>query len=498
MPRRPSGVTQRARVASRFQDALDKPPTERLIWLVPVAVFLFVKQSPPDRPLLAVTVILAIGASIVVSRHPLGALCALAALLPWQLQIPALLYRLGVPADVLRPLAAWKETIVIGVLIAAYPNMKERGLDSIDRLVVGFLAIVFVYAAFPRVFSSTAPTDLITRVAGIRQSAGFLLLFLGCRHLTVDDRTRRRAVAGVLIAGVVLASGAVVQKVSTQWFADFNTKTLAVPTYAAEVRNVDTENRSFNYLDSTRPGSFYGSGNALAGYLVVPFALGLGLLRSSPRPWIGVATAAAAIGAVLSATRAAIIAMAICVVVALWTRSRGDPRHRSRLTLLILGGLAVLIPVAASTGLASRFSEVTQEADTSQQGAHRAGIERGVDLLVSKPLGLGLGTTTGTGARFGSTSTVNDNQYVIVGNEVGVVAAVVFSAITIGTIVSLWRRRSTPSVVGPAAGLIGLSIVGLFSIIYEDIGLSWTLWIMVGIELPRVAARVGRDVPAPA
>jgi len=172
--------------------------------------------------------------------------------------------------------------------------------------------------------------------------------------------------------------------------------------------------------------------------------------------------------------------MAIAFAVIWWARET-TAVQRFRLSLLVLGGVVVLIPLAIGSGLIDRFSEVDKEADPTEQG-HRAGIERGVGLLAERPLGLGLGTTTGTGARFGGISSVNDNQYVIVANELGVVAGIVFVGITIRTIGALSRRRWSPAV-APLAGLVGFSAIGLFSIVYEDLALSWSLWLLVGLAL---------------
>lgn len=465
---------------------------ERLLWLLPLAVWVAVQRFSPSLLAFAVSAVVATGAVVVVSNHALGALCVLAALFPFQLQLPAVLYRYGVPADILRPAAAWKEIVVIGVLVAGFRHARRSGLDGLDRLILLFLAIVVFYAAVPTLIGAAAPTGLVARAAGIRQVAGFLLLFLGCRHIEIDERTRRRVCGGVLVAAIVLGLGAVAQKIDFTTFARFNNETLGVRQYADQVRGFDTQSRALDFTETGRPGSFAGSANTLAGYLIVPFALGLARLRSSPRPWVALATTASVVGAILSATRGAVVAMAIATVVILWSHHGATSRQRTRLAVLAVVGILVLAPTAVGSGLIGRFADVSKDVNSTEQ-AHRFGIERGFELMLARPLGLGIGTTTGVGERFGTVSTVNDNQYILVANELGIAAALVFVAITVATLHGLWRRRAAVSALGPSAALAGLAVVGLFAIVYEDLVMSWTLWMLVGFELSTIASATSAE-----
>ena len=76
----------------------------------------------------------------------------------------AQLYAWGAPAQLVRPMTAWKEALAIGVVIAGVRGYRagSRRLDGLDKLALAYIAIVArVRAAAPALRARTrrsAPT----------------------------------------------------------------------------------------------------------------------------------------------------------------------------------------------------------------------------------------------------------------------------------------------------------------------------------------------------
>jgi hypothetical protein len=87
---------------------------ERLAWLLPFAVFVFIRRfAGPDSLVTPIGGFIALAIIILVARNPVRGVLVLFAFLPYQLITLAGLYKLGVGGSVVRPLGRWRLLLVI-------------------------------------------------------------------------------------------------------------------------------------------------------------------------------------------------------------------------------------------------------------------------------------------------------------------------------------------------------------------------------------------------
>ena len=170
----------------------------------------------------------------------------------------------------------------------------------------------------------------------------------------------------------------------------------------------------------------------------------------------------------------------------------------------MLGVLALIaVPAAAASGVLSRFSLLNDNKDVSTQG-HVSGFWDGLDVIRTHPLGLGLGTGAGTGQRFEVQGlTIAENNYLEVGDELGVAAMILFVALTLGLIRQLHRyarTRDDPLVTAAWAAAAGLAVSAWFLQTWSDFSVSWTFWCVAGAMLgagARSTVKAGASVSQP-
>jgi O-antigen ligase len=122
-------------------------------------------------------------------------------------------------------------------------------------------------------------------------------------------------------------------------------------------------------------------------------------------------------------------------------------------------------------------------------------------VIQDQPLGRGLGTAGTIGQRFvGNLAITNENWYLQLGTEMGVLAAVLYLLI-VGVVALLclksyfevrdfWLKSLA---LGVGAGAIGFLILGNFLHAWENTVLSMVFWLLAGVV---VRARDLEDSPA--
>jgi hypothetical protein len=159
----------------------------------------------------------------------------------------------------------------------------------------------------------------------------------------------------------------------------------------------------------------------------------------------------------------------------------------------------IAVPGAFATHFASRVAATNTSADNSSAG-HLSGLSQGASTVASHPLGQGLGTGAGTGQRFHVTNTtIPENYYLEIGDEVGILPMVVFIALTIVLLVRLRRgarENDDPLLTAAWAAGVGLAVSALFLQTWVDFGVAWTYWGIAGAMLG-LAARSKAAVAQP-
>lgn len=436
-----------------------------------------------------IAALVAAGVVLVAARRPDRCLVLLLALMPYQLFVPAWLHAQGVPAAVLRPLTAWREVLGLAIVVAAVRAARRAGrrIDALDLLAMAYVTLASAYALVPTLFVDGAPLDSDVRWLGWRSLATFVLLLIACRHADLGLRAREAADRALRWTAVVVALLAAWEFADDEGWNRFAVETVQVTRYQAEILDVPSATPddvrvygSVGGREIVRVSSVLGSPLSLGHFLVVPF--GLALERAARGRTRGAFAAAGLIGAAIlfTQTRSAMVGAVVVLAAAVRRAPGRSSAARTRFWLLLVAAGIAAAPFVASAGLTDRFG------DESSNEAHREGFWDGLATVAEHPLGEGVGTSAGIGQRFGTATTVSENYYLQVGNELGVLGAALFVALVALVNRELRRARDrTGDAVtsGARSGFLGVSVAAFFLHSYANQAIAWTAFGVAGAGL---------------
>lgn len=500
-----------ARTATRAPRATSPRVRTGLLVAFPLLAGLVVLLQP-ERVDLAIAAIVGIGVVAVVARSPVPALLAVPALLPFQQVLLALLFQLGAPAGVVRGLGFWKEGIAAGLVAAAWQRGRGQGLrlDGLDLVAAALVANNALYRLAPRLFApGVATPDPATLNLALRGSTVFVVLFVAARRLDLGGEVRERFAKVVLVAGGLVAVLGVVEHVLSDAWNAVAVTVLDIPRYRTEILDVSVARpddiRVYTEVAGrhvVRIGSVFFDQLACGLFLVLVLAIALEHLARDRGPrWAGALAPVVGVAIALTQTRAAVLAALVCILLVLRPAPGRDPRARERVGLAVAAGLVLLVPLAASTGLATRALDTFGARDRSTQ-EHQARTTSALRKLVEQPLGSGLGTTSEIARRAGvENPTYTEDYYLEVGGETGVQAMFLFVGLTVAAIVLLHRRTHLAPGDPPAAAwrgaLVGLGLAALLLPVWIDLTVSWPFWLGAGLAIgpPSTLPATARTVP---
>lgn len=477
------------------------PVLSRWAWLLPPLVALSVRYGH-GRELLAIQVIIGIAVVGLVSRRPDRAILALVVGYPFNTFALSYLYAIGLPAGLVSVVSYWKEATVAGCVLAAVRCYWRGGhrFDRIDWLVTTYGGIVGLYYLFPRLFVHPTdpfaigpPTDSQALNLGIRQALLFLVLFVAARHLELDESFRDRFARAVFLTGAALAAiGAYEYWLSDSW-NDFVVNTVQLPRFRVEVIGVFTGSPTDIRVYSAGAGSAVRIGSVFLDpllfgtWLIPPLAIGAErLLRGSRWPLVVAGCGVMVVAILLTQTRGAIAGMVIVMAILLRPSPRRQVSARARFLAVGAVALILLAPIVVSSGVLSRSLGTANGAEGSNQD-HLTRTRAAFDQLVHEPLGGGLATGPGLGDRLGISNLTNaENYYLQLGNETGVVSAVIFVIVVFLVIGRLRSAREAPDVLAPSwrAAFIALSIVSFIMGLWAMPAVALLVWSGLGIVTP--------------
>ena len=485
--------------------------TLELVWLVPIAAIGAIYFSPRHlvSPETAVTGLVAAIVVLAAARRPDLSLLGLIALFPFQGLVLAALWTMGLPASVVSHLGAWKETLALGVVLAGVRSLlaTRRRLDAVDRLALGFVALVGLYALMGPSIVPGAPSAPKILLLGFREMAAFVLILFGARHASLGPRFAGRAANTVLVVGAIVGAVGIFEAIFSSTWNHFVVHTIKYPAYQMFVLHSRPMNpydiRFYGFVGGlriVRIGSVFLSYLFCSWYLVIPWAVGLErAVRRRASPFVVLTTVLVGGALLLTQTRSALLGALVVAFLALQPAA-GRGRHWRTQAAIVLVALAVLaIPAAIATGVSKRVESAGNQHDVSTAG-HIAGFSDGVDTMRSHPLGLGLGTGVGTGQRFRVRhDVVAENNYLEVGDELGIPAMLVFAALTIALLLRLRRASreySDPLITAAWTAGAGLAVAAWFLQTWSSFAVAWTYWGIAGAML--AVARQRASVMAPA
>jgi hypothetical protein len=475
-----------------------------IVWVVPLLVIWTIYFSPKHviSATTLMTYLLALGVLLIAARRPDRSLLILIVLFPFQGLLLAELFRLGMPASIVKHLGAWKETLALAVVVAGIRNLLASGerLDALDRLALGFVAITALYAAFQTTIIPGAPAPRSIRLLGFRETAGFVLLLFGARHAGLGTRFGQRAARAVFLTGSLVAAVGIYEALLSSSWNHLVVNTIQYPRYSAEVLGSNLVNPNDIRIYGTvgggqivRIGSVFLDELALSWYLLLPFAIGIErIVRGRTSAFGALSTVAIGAALLLTQTRSAILAGAIIVLLTL-PYAAGRGRHWRLRASLLIGAIAMIaIPGAFALGVAKRIETTANKSDLSTVG-HVGGFWGGVDTIEYHPLGLGLGTSAGTGQRFAvTTDIIPENNYLEVGVEEGAGPMFLFALLTVALLFWLGRearRRADPLTTAAWTGGVGLAVSAWFLQTWESFPVAWTFWGIAGAVLVSAGQR---------
>lgn len=483
-----------------------------LPWMAAVVTIGLVYFSPKHvlSAQTAVTVLLALGIVAIAARRPDRSLIVLFVMMPFQGFLLALLWRIGLPSSIVKHVGDWKELLVIAVVIAGVRNYLAAGhrADALDRLALGFVAFGTLYLALQHTIIPSAPSSFNVRLLGFRQDVLFVILAWAARHAALPDDFMRRAGRAVLLTAAVVAGVCVFEVLDSAGWNHFVVNTIQYTRYEVGILHGTPSNyfdiRTYGTVGGTqivRAGSVFLSPLTTGFYLVIGFAVALErAARRQAVPSVMLTLILAGAGILLTQTRSAIGAAFIALLITFWPAAGRSSGWRVRLAILVVGLLILAVPAAVSTGLSQRVTSATS--NNSDTSGHVSGQLAGLRTVEQHPLGLGLGTSAGTGQRFqsqGSAAVIPEDGYLQVGIELGVLPMVLFLALTIVLVLNLRRasrRRPDALVAGACGAAVGLAAATFLLQTWVDFSVAWTLWGVAGAALG--ASRMGVTDQEPA
>jgi hypothetical protein len=462
-----------------------------------------------------VVVLGALAAALV--AKPSAALAVFTWALPFHIVAMAALFgSLGLPAALVRSIAAWKEVLVALLLVAVMVRtLSGRGADSgitwLDWLVGAFwfVSLAYLLGAAPWLRSDR---PVSAQAYGFRDAVFFTLLYSVGRTTpdVADDETslRRFYLVGVVTSIIavfellLVPPQALVALGASSYFQDF----LGVGAFTAS-NQFGLPDNYWTMIGGQlirRAGSTYLSSQGFAiPFLIIVPAATLWILNCAHRrralTWLGYALIWT--GLLLTVTRMTIAACALeTILIIVLLR-----RWHAAVSFGAIAVSVVVVALLAVPGLAG-FVWDTITWRTSSSATHLQDWTRGLGAAIAHPLGSGLGATDQTAVRFGLAALTADNQYLKYMVELGVLGLVLHLATLLGVATAGLRvfRKASVSTGRNYGGLVfattlGIAVNAMTAVVFNSIMLSYTyFWVAGTVVSHSLRLRAEPLAPRPA
>ncbi len=457
------------------------------------------------------------GAIRIIVRAPFRALGILVAGMAFHNLLLMIMLRLQTPALLIRVVQAWKEGIILLLLVLAARLALQRWrsrslprLRGLDMLVGAFVVLAIVYVIVPPlVGTGVTPSQ---QVVGLRIVLLLPLMYAFGRVFSPRDR-------GDLgwVAGVILGSAAVVGLFGLWelWFVPTSTwLSWGVNQLSAWWGYSYTGPKGLpeNFFQTTVEGyllrrmvSTYVSplGIAYTGVLIVPIAAAVLASRWPPSRWPRVAVWAASalviIGIFFSVTR---LAIAVCLfeLVALTILLRraylaGATVLATAFALFIVFSYADVGPLLTrdlQAVPASAHRHLIGQRDASLT-EHNVALRADIDYVVAHPLGTGIGSSV---HRYGPNTGTGESAIFDMFGDMGALGGALYLSIYGVVLVAAGRAclRSRANPLGtmlPMAAFVGglaLLPITLTSSVWGDFSVTFLFWWAAGASATQARA----------
>ena len=375
----------------------------------------------------------------------------------------------------------WKDALVAilvtRVLYDALFSRTAKKVIFLDFFVLAFILLAAIYIIYP----GPERTDLFTRLQGFRTDASFLFAYFIGRAIHLERRHVRWMMLGLVPGSLVITGVAIFE------FLAPSTAAHLISTYGLDTLET-VRSRSISGVDLPRASALMGD-LALSFYQMVLIALAAALYFQSSgrrRVLFGLFLVAMVATLVATLTRSAIVTGGVVIILTGVITRRFGQLIATTVAAAVIGGIAFIVAGA-------RFDVVQRLAtlgDASTLGHERA-LQRSLEIIQASPFGLGLGTAgTISQRQLGNLAITNENWYLQIGTEMGVLAAVLFLVIVAVVawhsfaayfrVHDVWLRALA---LGVGTGAIGFLILGNLLHAWENTILSMLFFMLAGIAV---------------
>lgn len=412
--------------------------------------------------------------------------------------VMAQLWDLGIRDASLDVFAAWKEVLLLVVLLAVAWNMRSLpSANAADALAAAYAILILVYWLIPQDLlggEATGRGELLALRHHLFPAAGYAL---GRMAVWAWEERGRMSGLIVLSAVVVAVVGLVdVALVSLQAWRDSG-----VPGWFAEQLDLEyqglsglPENWVFNTGDEENPIRRLVS--TFLSPLASAYVLVVALIYVFSRPfrwWWGVLAVLFYVALLYTHTRAAFAALAFGLVVLALAQRRIAPAAIAVASIVVGALFLIAYPsIGPSTSYTPAELEWLREnaqqeggesddpfsGDDSSAESHWSNLRDGVRVVLDHPQGYGLGNAGVVAKRTDVEIRAGESTYTELGVDAGVAGMAAFVLWGFAVLIGLWRREAWLAAAFATTLALGLQT--------DVIGIHWlafTLWAAAGLAL---------------
>lgn len=380
---------------------------------------------------------------------------------------------------------SWKELLMVVlvpiacVLVTRHKLWPELARDWVFRLIVAYVALHAVVAA-------VLYKGLLATMAGLAIDLRYILFFgLVYVLLRIRPDYRLRMVVIAAIGAVLVVGFGVLQLFlppDILKYIGYSTKTI-VPYLTVD------KNHDFIRINSTLRGP-----NPLGAYAVMVLAMLASLLarqaarlKTPARRWVFAAmTLASLVVLWVSYSRSAYVGalIALGVVLAVTVGRRMSPRWWVGGCVIVCALVGGLLAAKGNSFISNTLLHENPQggSSVSSNQGHAESLQAGFGNLLQQPFGVGVGST-GSASLYGQTPTIIENQYLLIGHEIGWLGIALFVTLFTLILVRAWRGRRDWLALGVFASGVGLALVGLLLPVWVDDTVSIIWWGLAAIVL---------------
>jgi O-Antigen ligase len=424
----------------------------------------------------------------------------------------AQLWDLGIRGELLDAIAAWKEMLLLGVVVGLGWALRERvAISAVDVLAATYALVVVAYAVIPQDWlggEATARGELLALRHHLLPVGGYAIgRLLGTLHRD----TSWLGVAAVLTAAGVTVLGLVdVGLVGLQAWRESGVPSWYGDQLGLEYRGLSglPENWVYNTGDEENPIRRLVS--TFLSPLASAYAIVVALIFVVSRPlrwWWALVAALLYVGLLYTHTRAALAALAVGLVILALVQRRLAP---AVLGVASVAAAAVFLVAYPSLGPTTSYTpeelEFLRENAQREPGestdpfspaessvsSHWQNLRDGVEAVLEHPQGYGLANAGVVAKRTDVQIRAGESTYAELGIDAGVVGLAAFVLWSLALLVAVARRE--PWV---AAAFVAVLLLGLQT---DVIGIHWlaaALWGAAGIAVSRPRPLVEPEPPPP-